>query len=248
MKRLVAYIKKLLRPQSNATVSYMFPLFLGISALLGAQAITSSDKSYLRLIPSQNLVMKGDSFYIDVYAYAHVPVNAVDVEISFSSDKVAVESVDKGKSVLTIWAEEPSVKNGKIYFSGGTYQKGFIGEHIIATIKVVAKFSGETKFSVADVSLLAGDGQGSTVATKNKSEFTKSFYIYDESDDPSEIRAKVAVSISADIDGDGKVSMRDISSFMATWHKKDKTYDFNNDGRMNFIDFSIILAKSFLGL
>lgn len=249
MKRIIAYLQRLIWPQAeNKTVSYMFPLFLGIAALLGASAISPGDKSYLRLQPSQDLVMKGDSFYIDVYAYAHVPVNAVNVEIEFAPDKVSVDSIDKGKSVLTIWAKEPTIDKGKISFSGGTYQRGFIGEHVIATIKATAKFTGQTEFSVNNVALLAGDGQGTSVALKNKADFTKSFYIYDESDSPETISGKVAVSINADIDGDGKVSLRDISVFMTSWHNKDKVYDFNMDGKMNFVDFSIILAKSFLGL
>ncbi len=251
MKYLIVQLWRKIWPgfgQRSTTVGHMFPLFLGVAALLSATAITGVDKSHLRLEPSQSLVMKGDSFYIDVYAYAHVPVNAVDVEIAFSEDKVSVESVDKGKSVLTIWAKEPTITKGKIAFSGGTYQRGFVGEHVVATIKATAKFTGETKFSVNNVTLLAGDGTGSAVTLENKTGFAKSFYIYDEDEDVSEIKAKIAVSITADIDGDGKVSLKDISSFMASWHNKDKTYDFNSDGKMNFIDFSIILAKSFLGL
>lgn len=228
------------------TVKYMFPLVLGFVAVLSASVI-NSQSSYIRLNPSQTVVMKGERFSIDIYASAQVPVNALDVTIDFSSDKVQVISVDKAQSVLTIWTQEPVITEDKIYFGGGTFKKGFIGEHLIATIKVQAKFSGTTEFMVSNAQLLAGDGKGTPVAvTGIGTGSATSFYIYDQSEDPTKISAKLGVSIQADIDNDGKVTLKDISMFMTAWHSQNTSYDFNNDGRMNFIDFSIILAKSFM--
>lgn len=230
---------------STTTVRYMFPLILGMFAILTASVI-SSDKSYIKLVPSKTTVMSGESFYIDVFVNAHVPVNAIDVSIDFSSDKVEISGIDTGNSVLTIWTKEPKIENKTIRFSGGTFKRGFIGEHLIGTINVKAKYSGQTEFLVSSASLLAGDGQGSPVIVdKSNSTAKTSFYIYDQNEDPTKITANLKVVINADIDGDGNVSLRDISTFMANWSSKTTTYDFNSDGKMNFIDFSIILAKSF---
>lgn len=228
-----------------ATVRYMFPLILGFLAIMGASVINSGG-SFIRLEPSQTTVLIGERFSIDIYASAHVPVNAIDLTIDFSPEMVEILSIDKAQSVLTIWTKEPTVENNSIILGGGTFRRGFVGEHLVATIKAEAKQNGLTEFLVSDAELLAGDGKGTPVTVTGVGDKSKtSFYIYDQNEDPSQISAKLNLVINADIDGDGKVTLRDISSFMAAWHSKSTTYDFNSDGNMNFIDFSIILAKSF---
>lgn len=228
------------------TIRYMFPLLLGLAAMLGA-SVLSSQGSYIRLQPSQSMVMSGERFSIDIYASAHVPVNALDVKIEFSSSMVEVVSVDKAQSVLTVWTQEPTITTNSITLGGGTFKKGFIGEHLVATIKVKAKTTGQTEFLVSSAQLLAGDGKGTPVAVSGIGNDSKtSFYIYDQNEDPSVISAKLGLNIKADVDGDGKVTLRDVSIFMSAWHSRSTSYDFNNDGRMNFVDFSIILAKSFV--
>jgi hypothetical protein len=227
------------------TVKYMFPLVFGFAAVLAASVI-SSDTSYIKLVPSTTTVLTGERFTIEVYASAHVPVNALDITINFASDKVEIVSVDKAQSVLTVWTEEPTITNNTIKFGGGTFRRGFVGEHLVATIKVRAKQTGQTEFMVSDAQLLAGDGMGSVVkVSKSGPDSRTSFYIYDQNTDPAEISAKVGLNINADIDGDGRVTLKDISVFMSAWHSKSVIYDFNRDGKMNFVDFSIILARSF---
>ncbi len=239
-------IKNLYPIHKRANVRYMFPLFFGALAILGA-SVVSTDKSYIKLVPSQVNVLAGERFNIQVYASAHVPVNALDITIDFIPGSIEIISVDKAQSVLTIWTQEPVISSDSIKFSGGTFQKGFIGEHLIATIKAKAISTGQTEFVVKNANLLAGDGRGTPVAVKNTGAESKtSFYIYDQSTAPGELKARLGVVINADINGDGKVTLSDISAFMASWRTQETTYDFNNDGRMNFVDFSIILAKSFL--
>ena len=80
-------------------------------------------------------------------------------------------------------------------------------------------------------------------ATTNES--NTSLFIYDENTAPADIGVDVRVNFLSDIDGDGEVSLRDISTFMSAWTDKSKLYDFNGDGRMSFRDFSIILADYF---
>lgn len=243
---LTTYWKNFFRGTKGTTVRLMFPVVFSFLALLGAMSI-SSDRSYVRLEVSETTVLTGEAFTIQVYAYATVPVNAVDVEIEYPADKIEILSVDKGQSVLTIWTEEPVVSQSSITFAGGTFQRGFVGEHIVATIEARAKFTGQTELSVDSVELLAGDGKGTPVAVDTTNQTTKtSFYIYDEDNDPESIRAALGININPDINNDGKVTLADISIFMSAWTATDRgTFDFNSDGKMNFVDFSIILAKSF---
>ncbi|MCB9818145.1 hypothetical protein H6787_01525 [Candidatus Nomurabacteria bacterium] len=223
----------------------MFPAIISFVAMMGAAVITSKDVSYVRLETSDTTVEAGNQFSIDVFAYAHVPVNAVDVTLQFDSEAVEVLGVDRGQSVLTIWTRDPVIENGKVILQGGTYRKGFLKEHRIATINVRAKETGQSTFEATNVMLLAGDGAGSPVSVADSNNSVVNLYIYDENTSPDSIGVNVNVNLITDIDGDGKVTLKDISSFMAAWHQKNKLYDFNGDGRMTFKDFSIILANFF---
>lgn len=233
-----------LKPKKGGTVRFMFPVILGFAIILGANTI-SSQSSYIRLEADKSTIKAGERFALDVYAYAHVAVNAVDISLSFNPNNVDVIGVDKGQSVLTIWTEEPKVDGDKVILRGGTFRRGFIGEHKIATINLVAKSTGQASFSTGDVMLLAGDGQGTPVSVSETSDSKLSLYVYDENEDPEDIGVAVEVNLLTDLDGDGKVSLRDISAFMSAWASKSENFDFNRDGRMTFSDFSIILASFF---
>ena len=238
MKQVFSFIGNYLKtPQSP--VRFMFPVVLSILALLGAAAASPDSVSYVELVPSTTSVKTGESFSIEIYANAHVPVNAL-------AGTVEVTGVDKGQSVLTIWTKEPEVSGSQVTFSGGTYRRGFVGRHLVARIDVKALKTGKTEFFVSNAELLAGDGLGTPVAVALDTDKAKqSFIIYDQDTDPKSIGAELGIAIAEDIDGDGAVTIRDVSSFMAVWYSKESVFDFNSDNKMNFIDFSIILAKSF---
>lgn len=246
MKEIIRSISSLLSfKERTGTVRYMFPAVVSIAALLGAAVISSSDASYVRLQASETTIMAGQKFSLDVYAYAHVPVNAVDITLQFDPTVVKVLGIDKGQSVLTLWTHEPTVEDGKVVLSGGTFKNGFIREHKIARINLEALQTGQSSLLASNVVLLAGDGSGTQVATAETTASEVSLYVYDENTSPESIGVNVQVKILTDIDGDGQVSLRDVSSFMSAWGNKADIYDFNNDGRMTFKDFSIILADFF---
>ena len=248
MNRKTVWNKIFSYRSGSTTVRYMFPFMIGTLVLFFSSVI-SSDKSYIKLVPSKEIVAQGEEFSIDVYVSAHVPVNAISINVGFSSEMVEIKNINTGNSVLTIWTHEPKVENGKVVFSGGTFKRGFLGEHLIGTINAKAKYNGNTEFFVENAELLAGDGLGtSVVIDKNNTNSKTSFYFYDQDEDPTKIAASVKININADIDGDGKVTLNDIGAFLASWNSKQTTYDFNDDGKMNFVDFSIILTKSFLDL
>jgi len=220
-------------------------MMLGFMLFLGANALPSTQTSYIRLEADAGTIRAGERFSLDVLANAHVPVNAVDITLRFDATNFEVISVDRGQSVLTIWTEEPVVTNNSVTMRGGTFRRGFLGEHKIATIILSAKQTGQGEFSAAEVTLLAGDGKGTPIKVSNVADSSLSLYIYDENTSPNDIGVNVNVSILTDLDGDGVITLRDISAFMGAWFNPTETYDFNGDGRMTFRDFSIILASYF---
>jgi hypothetical protein len=252
MNRISNWLKNifhLTRYSKSRTVKTMFSFsLLSVLILLGAaNVITSREVSYIKLVADKDVIQAGDRFSLDIYAFAHVPVNAVDVTLRFEEGTVDVLGVDRGQSVLTIWTEDPIVEKDRITLRGGTFRNGFVGEHKIATVDLKANQTGESEFFAANVTLLAGDGRGTPVTVAESNNSTLSLYIYDENETPENIGIDVAVSIVTDIDGDGNVSLKDVSSFMGAWSSQNRIYDFNGDGKMSFKDFSIILSDAFLG-
>lgn len=245
IRTIISNILTPMKMVRGRTVRYMFPLAIGFAAILGAQLISSTESSYIRLDVNKELVQTDDVFAVDVYAYAHVPVNAVDVTLKFDGSKVEVVQVDRGQSVLTIWTEDPVVTDSSVLLRGGTFRNGFLGEHKIASIDLRAKETGRSRFDADNVLLLAGDGQGTPVSTSESGDFSTSLYIYDENTNPEDISIEVTIDLVTDLDGDGKVTLKDISVFMSDWGSKSRLHDFNGDGRMTFRDFSIILADFF---
>jgi hypothetical protein len=249
MQRLINLLTAPFRhvPKQSATVRYMFPAFVTFAALLGAAALTSVEVSYIRLATNSTVVEAGSRFKVDVYARAYEPVNAVDITLRFDPNAVEVLGVDRGQSVITLWTQNPVIEKDKVILRGGTYRRGFIGEHLIASINLKAVQTGQSDFRASEVILLAGDGTGDQVSVAQALDSGFSLFIYDEDTSPESIGVNVQVNIVTDIDGDGKVTLKDISMFMAAWHSRDRIYDFTGDGRMTFRDFSVLLASYFFG-
>jgi len=227
----------------HKTVRYAFSVMFVLTIAVGLAAVVSSNSSYVKIVPSKTSLSNEEQFFIDVSAYAHVPINAVNITIDYPQQSMEVTGIDTGTSVITLWTEEPYAQNGKVYLSGGTFNQGFIGEHTIARIRAKAIEAGTTRVLVEDSQFVAGDGNGTVIATTESDDGSVLITVSGTND--GVISANVEVNIITDTDGDGDVDLADISIFMAAWFKKDKTYDFNGDGRMTFIDFSILLAESF---
>lgn len=226
----------------NRTVHFAFPIVMFATFFAGLAAIVSETSSFITIATFPTTVQQDEVFYITVDVTANTPVNAVDISIAYDPTLLVVDSIDKGTSVITLWAKEPYAENGRIHLTGGVFQKGFLGKHTIARIKAHATKPGQTYIKADHVSLVAGDGKGSEVASrKDTSEGVKIFVTSAN----GAIVGKATIELFTDIDGDGNVSLADISIFMSAWFTKSKVFDFNNDGRMTVNDFSILLSDSF---
>lgn len=243
LQRILYYFCVSCRPNKSRTVRFAFPLVFVSASFLGAAALLFDDQSYIRIDSTDSVVQAGDNFSINVYVGAHVAVNAVDITLQYPDDQIEIDGIDIGESVITLWTEEPFVEGNTVVMSGGTFRKGFIGEHLIATINATALESGKAEFITEEIQLLAGDGTGGEITVSETGE--ESLAVFVENEDGT-IAGDVTVQIVTDIDGDGNVGIDDVMAFVSAWGDREVIYDFNNDRRMNFTDFSIILADSFL--
>jgi hypothetical protein len=240
--------------KNSSTVRYVFSFVFVIAALLGTASVVSKNGSYVSLVVDSPIVAQDDVISIDVRVFAHTPINAVDIALRFPPEQVSVIEIDKGQSVLTLWTEEPAYKDGVVTLRGGTYKKGFIGEHSIATIQVKSKIAGEIEFLADSTRLLAGDGKGTEISSgKTPSvvvQVTDADTIATKNDPESSektLEAKAFVLVATDLDGDGDVSYKDVTMFMKHWVATDTVLDFNSDGKMSIHDFSILLFQYFKG-
>jgi hypothetical protein len=226
----------------------MFPALVGSLAILMIASVASTQSaSYIKLVSSESRLLAGDEFSVTVSAYAHVPVNAIDISLSYDEDKVRVVGIDRGQSVITLWTAEPEVANGQIRLQGGTYRRGFLEEHQIAVINFEAKQAGLASFLLTESTFLAGDGAGTEVPVAQSSLAKTEVRIATTPSELGELSTEAGLSVITDLDNDGEVTLTDISMFMAGWTNRDVVYDFSGDGRMGFRDFSILLAQYFFG-
>ncbi len=218
----------------SAGVLTLIITMTGVLATVNHVSRTSS----VSLQASHETAKVGERFFVDVFVDAAEPINAVHIVVEHSPN-VEIESLRDGESVLNIWTEQPSVDNRQITLSGGTYRRGFSGEHRIISIQASAKDDGAATFSLKKSDAVVGDGEGTEVDLQRLND-TLSVNIRSE-----KLTVEDHDSVKTDLTGDGRVTLQDISIFMAAWRKQDTIYDFTGDGKMNFRDFSVLLSDFF---
>lgn len=225
----------------------MFPAMLGTAAVASLLALAPATLgSYVIVATPDPAVEVGSVFPVDISVFAAEPINAVELELVIPSDKVDVFGVDRGRSVITIWTEDPVVTDSSVALRGGTFQRGFLGEHLIATVNLRAETAGQLAVQVKNVRFIAGDGAGTVVPVVNANQSRISVFQYDENTSAEEIAVITSVALKTDINSDGRVSLQDISVFVGAWtNNTGDVYDFSGDGQMTFTDFSILLSDLF---
>jgi hypothetical protein len=202
----------------------------------------STNASSVRIDTSPERVVEGEKVTINIYVNAHVPINAIDLEVAYPEDQLAIDSINTGESVITMWAKDPYAENGHIYLRGGLLRRGFLGEHLVARIRAHAIASGVARIVASETTFIAGDGTGNAVTVSRTGSEQARVHI----DAPGSLNSTVTIGIVADVDADGDVDIKDIQKFLSTWRSRDSSFDFNGDGKMTFRDFGILLARAFL--
>lgn len=233
MVRIYQYIKEKLQRRRLYTIRFSFSFLLLVLSAMGMASVITKEQPGVILTTSATTVRVGDTFTVDVYAEVFEPVNAVSVNITYDDELLEVLSINRSQSVLTIWTEEPTVSDGVVYLEGGTYRRGFVGKHKLTTLEVRVKQAGVAMFDTTKLQFFAGDGTGKTVPAG----LTNTIQIVTR-----EAGDFIDISDHKKIDINGVVTLREVSVFMADWRSNTTMHDFNNDGVMDFRDFSILLT------
>jgi len=108
----------------------------------------------------------GKSFNIDLFVDSQQEdINALEAEISFSSDTLEIQEVRIGSSIINLWVQEPIVENNIIKFSGivpGGY--GGDGDFVMSLIFKTKK-NGPAHINIDRALSLANDGLGTKLNT-----------------------------------------------------------------------------------
>lgn len=251
MKLLSKLLQLVLQPYRHPrsrTVRYAFPMVFVSALLLLASVASLEGKPEVLLEVSPTQVVIGEEAYLDVKVRTTSAINALTIIISAPTDKVLMDTVQVSNSVITLWTEEPRVDNGKIILRGGTFRRGFVGEHTIARIAFTPATSGTFAFTADNIELVAGDGAGTVIRPDAELVRSDTLYSFASREDLVAVedkpRFELAIREQLGIT-DRAIGLRDISRFMSAWSTKATSYDFDGDGAMTFRDFAILLAYSF---
>ncbi|MEN9413257.1 MAG: hypothetical protein RLZZ342_344 [Candidatus Parcubacteria bacterium] len=219
-----------------------------VFTLLASSAVTfDTGSTTLFLAPRGDTALAiGQTTDVDVMLTTQTPINALSVTLSFPTDMIEIVGMSKERSFLTLWTEETVIRedSGEIHFSGGTTEHGGItGSTTALTISVRAKHPGSAQIYFKEAHVLASDGHGTTVESVG-TPFTYHIQTPTLSGGGGTNQAPLPpVSHSPDINGDGFVSLADISILLMGIEKPyEARLDLNNDGSISIADLSVSLA------
>lgn len=136
-------------------------------ALCGLFSAVTVSAARLYFSPSTLSLKEGEQATITMYVDSQgVPINSAEINVSFPTDIVRVESISKTGSLFSLWIEEPAYSNaeGTVHFNGGLPSPGYTGTSgKLASVRITAKKSGNASFSFVSSSVTANDGLGTNV-------------------------------------------------------------------------------------
>jgi hypothetical protein len=140
---------------------FVFSFLFNISFVLASSITFSSGQSY----------RVGDTIQAKIVVDSDVSINAISANISYPTDKLSIISISKSGSIISLWAKEPSFSNvSGAAILEGIILNGFSGNNgNFATLIFKAKSEGRADLGFINASILANDGNGTSVPLTKKS-------------------------------------------------------------------------------
>lgn len=219
-----------------------------VFALLATSVITFNDgTTTLFFMPrGGEKIRVGETAEIDVNITTKTAVNALGATIAFPPDTLQIVGISKEKSFLDLWTEETAIKEseGEVHFSGGTFRPGGLaGTATMLTLTVKALRPGEAKISFGDAEIYSHDGKGLVVDRELRA-VNLAIAPKDSGNVAPAEQKPAAYAPSADLNGDGKVSLIDAS--VLTYHlfrTYEPRFDLDTDGKVGLSDISVLFSK-----
>ena len=119
-----------------------------------------SHAATLDISPAAVSVALGQTVSVRVFVSTSQSINAISGALSISGDAVAIDSVSKSGSILTLWVQDPSVSGSSVSWSGLIPNPGFTGRGQVVSIQLRGRSVGTATLSLASSEVLANDGSG----------------------------------------------------------------------------------------
>ena len=125
------------------------------------------DAATLYISPASASASAGNNVNVTIMTDTQgLPINTVDSTILFPTDLLQVESLSKGGSIFSIWAEEPTYSNitGRIDWSGGLPSPGYTGNQgAVLSVTFKTRKPGTATVGFGDSVVLKNDGMGTNI-------------------------------------------------------------------------------------
>jgi hypothetical protein len=184
------------------------------------------------LKPSTRTPSIGEIFFVDIYLKSQYPINATDGVLSFPTPQLEGLRIDTDASAINLWGGNPEISNsnGVLTWSGGIIKpqlnQGVQQSHILRAW-FQAKQATPLTLIITNGTLLLANG-----TAKDILEHTSGVRIY----------PRPLGTATPDIDGDGKISIYDITRVIRQISRGyAKSHDINGDGIINYRDVNTAL-------
>jgi len=136
--------------------------------------------SVITLVPSKSTVGIDEQFYVDVMLDPEdTAINGIEGSVSFAGDNISFVRAETGKSLISLWIEQPELKDNAVSFSG-IIPSGFSGvidpfnpdkklPGLMVRLVFVGKKSDMATIYSAPFSLTLNDGRGSIISAPGAS-------------------------------------------------------------------------------
>ncbi len=225
--------------------------FLGLSTTAFLSFYTANGpQADMQIEPTNKTVPVGDYIDIQIIVKSSVPVNAFTGDIVFDSNMIEVVSINYNTSIADLWVTEPwySKADNAIHFAGGTTKSnGFLGSGTLLSVRLKTKQIGVADVRLENTRILQHNGFGTDVVLAEQVDalFTSESLSTQTNVLPEANREQkyniADILPSTDLNNDGKQTFADIGIFMLKLGSTETRYDFNQDGKVNTADLSIII-------
>ncbi len=140
-------------PTFLASAFFVFIFLIQVVSAHAAQSVISVEGP-------KDAALPGSFFTVDILLNTVEPINAIDLEISYSKEELKFISFDNTNSIIDIWRGNQSAPPGTLHLTGGIFksftgEKGFIGKIMFQALQVGQPEIGFSKYEV-----YIADGKG----------------------------------------------------------------------------------------
>ncbi len=145
-----------------------------VAAIFSVSSLPAYDAVYAEQISPEVYLMTpvsdlapGSEFAVGVFVSSEKPVNAFDIEVSYSQGLIEFVNFNNNESIVQFWYKQPEMKDGVIHFEGGSPRAftGQVGEIIKLNFRSLKDGTGKIFFKKTDV--YYADGLGTLAQSKN---------------------------------------------------------------------------------